>query len=124
MTYEELYEFRLMYNVALFNEWAMGFDQKSEVVIGEGSAYMTIPLNSPQDVKYNTHKSWKHSDGEYCFGSEKEWFIVSAMLPTGLISNHYKAEHWELFKIPEVERAMFEYDGHTTKDVIERLKNL
>ncbi|WP_298774313.1 hypothetical protein, partial [uncultured Empedobacter sp.] len=60
--------------------------------------------------------------GEECFGGG--WFIVSAMLPTGLISNHYKAEDWDLFKVPEVEKALFEFDGHTGKDVLERLKDL
>ena len=72
--------------------------------------------------KYNVHKSWRHSDGELCFGGG--WFIVSAMLPTGLISNHYQAEDWDLFKVPEVEKALYEFDGHTSQDVLHRLKNL
>ena len=57
-----------------------------------------------------------------CFGGG--WFIVSAMLPTGLISNHYKAEDWDLFQIPEVEKALYKFDGHTPQDVLVRLKNL
>jgi hypothetical protein len=95
-TFKELYEIRKAYNVALFNEWGK-YD---------------IPY-------YNVHKSWKHNDGELCFGGG--WFIVVAVLPTGQISNHYKAEDWDLFKIPETEKALFEFDGHTTKDVIDRL---
>jgi hypothetical protein len=98
-TFNELYEFRKVYNAALFNEWA-------------NYAFPT----------YNVHKSWKHYDGELCFGGG--WFIVSAMLPTGLISNHYKAEDWDLFKIPEVEKALYEFDGHTAQDVLQRLKDL
>jgi hypothetical protein len=35
------------------------------------------------------------------------------MLPTGLISNHYEAKDWDLFKIPEVDKALYEYDGQT-----------
>lgn len=102
-TYDELYEFRKMYNAVLFNEWGNpGFD-----ILG---------------VKYNVHKSWKHHDGELAFGGG--WFIVSAMLPSGLISNHYKAEDWDLFKVPEVDKALFEFDGHTGADVLERLKAL
>ena len=46
------------------------------------------------------------------------------MLPTGLISNHYQAEDWDLFKVPEVEKALYEFDGHTSQDVLHRLKNL
>jgi hypothetical protein len=97
-TFKELYEIRQAYNVALFNEWGK-FD---------------IP-------RYNVHKSWKHHDGELCFGGG--WFIVVAIMPTGQISNHYKAEDWDLFKIPKVEKALFPFDGHTTEDVICRLIN-
>lgn len=102
-TFDELYEFRKMYNAVLFNEWGNpGFD-----ILG---------------VKYNVHKSWKHHDGELAFGGG--WFIVSAMLPSGLISNHYKAEDWDLFQVPIKEKALFEFDGHTGADVLERLKAL
>jgi len=98
-SFKELYEFRKVYNATLFNEWAK-FD---------------IP-------KYDVHKSWRHHDGELCFGGF--WFIVLANLPEGQISNHYKAEDWDLFKIPEFEKAKYEFDGHISKDVLERLKNL
>ena len=110
-TYDELYEFRKMYNATLFNEWA--------IPITCHTPTEDVILERP---KYNVHKSWKHHDGEPCFGGG--WFIVSAMLPTGLISNHYKAEDWDLFKVPEVEKALYEFDGHTPQDVLHRLKNL
>ncbi len=94
-TFAELYEFRKMYNAALFNEWA-------------------------KQNKYHVHKSKKHFDGEECFGGG--WFIVVAQLPLGQISNHYKNEDWDLFNIPAKETALFEYDGHTGADVLHRLK--
>jgi len=93
----ELYDFRKMYNCALFNEWA-----------AQG--------------KYQVHKSKKHHDGEDCFGGG--WFIVVAVLPTGQISNHYKLEDWNLFNVPTAEKAMFEFDGHTPEDVLARLEYL
>jgi len=65
-TFDELYEFRKAYNAALFNEWAL-------------------------QGKYNVHKSFKHEDGEYCFGEPNKWFIVVTELPAGQISNHYKS---------------------------------
>lgn len=111
-TFEELYEFRKMYNAALFNEWGKENNNKID--------YTKEGFTDPP--KYNVHKSWKHHDGELCFGGG--WFIVSAMLSTGQISNHYPAEDWDLFRIPEVEKALFSFDGHTGKDVLERLKNL
>jgi len=96
-TFKELYEFRKTYNAVLFNEWAT-------------------------QGKYEVHKSQKHHDGELCFGGG--WFVVVAILPTGQIANHYALEDWDLFKIPEVEMALYEYDGHTPADVLERLKTL
>ena len=96
-TFKELYEFRKVYNAALFNEWA-------------------------RQNKYETHKSLRHYDNELCFGGG--WFIVVAILPTGQISNHYEIKDWDLFQIPEVDKALYEFDGHTGQDVIERLKAL
>ncbi len=94
-TFNELYEFRKVYNAALFNEWAK---------VG----------------KYDVHKSYRHHDGEECFGGG--WFIVVAALPEGQISNHYEAKDWELFDVPEFDKALFEFDGHTSEDVLHRLK--
>jgi hypothetical protein len=96
-TFNELYEFRKIYNAVLFNEWG-------------------------RSNKHDVHKSYRHYDGESCFGGG--WFIVIAILPTGQISNHYKIEDWDLFKIPEVEKAKYEFDGHSSNDVIDRLINL
>lgn len=106
-TFDELYEFRKVYNAALFNEWA----------------YSNITGKAPVPYpKFNVHKSKKHNDGELCFGGG--WFIVVAILPQGQISNHYKMEDWDLFKIPEFECALYPFDGHTGQDVINRLKNI
>lgn len=94
-TFEELYEFRKIYNACLFNEWA-------------------------EQDKFSVHKSKRHNDGELCFGGG--WFIVVAQLPGGQISNHYKMDDWNLFNVPETEKALFEFDGHTGKDVLDRLR--
>ena len=96
-TFNELYEFRKLYNAALFNEWA-----------AKG--------------KYDVHKSLKHYDGEDCFGGG--WFIVVAILPTGQITNHYKLKDWNLFKVPEIEKAKYPFDGHTPQDVLKRLSEI
>lgn len=96
-TFNELYEFRKIYNACLFNEW----------------------------YKNNTHevyKSKRHHDNEECFGGG--WFIVVAILPTGQISNHYELKDWDLFNISEYEKSKYEFDGHTPNDVLERLKSL
>ena len=94
-TFNELYEYRLLYNASMFNELA-------------------------KQNLYDVHKSKRHSDGEVPFG-DSNWFIVMAELPTGQISNHYEMKDWDLFDIPEKEIAN-EWDGHTPKDVAERLR--
>ena len=94
-TFNELYEYRLLYNASMFNELA-------------------------KQNLYDVHKSKRHSDGEIPFG-DPNWFIVMAELPTGQISNHYEMKDWDLFDIPEKETAN-KWDGHTPKDVTERLR--
>lgn len=95
-----------MYNALLFNEW---YNQWKLI-------------DGIKRVPFNVHKSKRHYNGEECFGGK--YFIVVAMLPTGQISNHYRLEDWDLFEIPETEKALFEYDGHTPQDVLKRLKDL
>jgi len=97
-TFKELYEFRLLYNAHLFNEWA-----------AQG--------------KYDVHKSQRHNDGELCFGRD-DYFVVVATLPTGQISNHYPMTDWDLFKCEAVEKAKAQWDGHTSQDVADRLRAL
>lgn len=108
-TFEEYKNLRLAYNVALFNEW--GRQHRPDK---SGRMYLSIPV-----PKYDVHKSIRHHDGELCFGGG--WFIVVANLPSGQISNHYEMKYWDLFKIPETEKAKYEWDGHTSEDVIKRL---
>lgn len=92
-TFNELYEFRMLYNAAFFNELSPALE--------------------------GVHKSKRHSDGELCFGGG--WFIVTAYLKGKQISNHYELKDWDLFDIPERERAD-EWDGHTPQDVAKRLR--
>lgn len=96
-TFNDLYEFRKLYNALLFNEWA-------------------------KHSEYEVYKSKRHYDGEECFGGG--WFIVVAMLPTGQISNHYKLKDWDLFDIPEYDKSKYEFDGHTPHDVMQRMSEL
>jgi len=118
-TFKELYEFRKVYNVALFNEWAKQ-TTSSRKFITTSTGFKEI--EQEVNYKYDVHKSWKHFDNELCFGGG--WFIVVAILPEGQISNHYKAEDWDLFKIPALEKAKYPFDGHNGIDVINRLLNL
>jgi len=94
-TFSELYDFRLAYNVALFNTWG------------------AFGLN-------DVHKSKLHDDGSIPFG-DPDMFIVVANTPSGQISNHYNVKHWDLFEIEERDIASV-FDGHTPSDVVRILK--
>jgi hypothetical protein len=130
-TFKDLYAIRKSYNVALFNGWAKQHYTLDPCgrEIGYGCIKDWSNFNKTFDKinghlpKHLVHKSRRHNDGEYPFGKDN-WFIVSAILPTGQISNHYPMEDWDLFMIPETEKALFEFDGHTSQDVIERLLKL
>lgn len=94
---QELYDFRMLYNALLFNEWYK---------------------NGSMEV----YKSRRHADGELCF--DGDWFVVVAILSSGKqITNHYHIDNWDLFKIPEVYEVIHEFDGHTSQDVLQRLNS-
>lgn len=98
-TFDELYEFRMLYHAAFVNT---------------SHALSVVHHEAPPTVK-----SLKHSDGEWCFGGG--WFIVVTELPHGQISNHYETKHWDLFNVPAVDVPPA-FDGHEATDVIERLR--
>lgn len=93
-TFDELYDYRMLYNALVFNEWA-------------------------RYSRFDVHKSKRHHDGELCFGGE--WFIVVATLPTGQISNHYRLADWDKFHVPARIRATT-YDGHTPAQAADRMR--
>jgi hypothetical protein len=91
-TMQELYLYRMLYNAWAIKGW------------------------TAQGVSF---KSWRHADGELCFGGG--WFIVGAFISgEGWVTNHYKAEAWDLFDAPEADFAP-EWDGHTPAEAAERL---
>lgn len=70
-------------------------------------------------VNQNKDKAWKsykHSDGKYCFDSNGEWFIVGVDTPKGSYTYHYSKEYWDVFDCKELQCGK-EWDGHTEEDV-------
>ena len=98
-TMQELYDFRLVYNALLFNEWS-----------------------NREDIE--VYKSKRHHDGSIPFNNPN-WFIVVAILPTGKqITNHYHIKSWNYFHIKEYPKVKDEFDGHTSKEALDRLKEV
>ena len=94
-THQELYEARMLYHAHAVATW--------------------------QEAGVSVLKSWRHHDSTPCFGGG--WFVVWANLPGGQTTQHYKAEHWGLFDCREVWRIPVPFDGHTTQDTHQRLRD-
>lgn len=74
-------------------------------------------------VNQNKERSWKsfkHEDGELCFGGG--WFIVGVDTPEGSYTYHYENKYWDMFHCNALEFGKH-WDGHTEEDVT-RLLNL
>lgn len=68
-------------------------------------------------------RSWNHSDGTPAFGGG--WFVLGIYdKPGKQITYHLLDSYWEQCSFAkELERAP-DFDGHTSADVLERLKQL
>ena len=66
-------------------------------------------------------KSYRHEDGEYCFGGD--WFIVGIDTPEGSYTYHYENKYWDMFDCIDLPRAKH-WDGHTEADAEIRLMSL
>lgn len=59
-------------------------------------------------------KSYKHEDGELCFGGG--WFIVGIDTPEGSYTYHYENKYFDMFDCVELLVGKH-WDGHTEEDV-------
>ena len=66
-------------------------------------------------------KSYRHEDGEYCFGGG--WFIVGIDTPEGSYTYHYENKYWDMFDCTDLPRGKH-WDGHTEADAETRLMSL
>lgn len=92
-TFDELYRYRMLYHAWAVKAW--------------------------QRAGWPVVKSQRHHDGQLCFGGG--WFIVTAQLPSGQVSNHYRTLYWNLFDCPVVDCAP-EWDGHTPQQAADRIE--
>lgn len=100
-TFDELYYYRLLYNANMVN-----------LIEYINNNYYSYKLD------ISIVKSYKHSDGELCFGGG--WFVVVMETPFGQITNHYENKYWDMFCCPSVDVAPL-WDGHTPQQAAERL---
>lgn len=76
----------------------------------------SVICNSHTDLAW---KSRHHHDGTMF----DDMFIVGIRTPAGQCTYHCENRYWDLFHVPELERAP-EWDGHTPEDALTRIQSL
>lgn len=71
------------------------------------------------DISWKSKKHFDEENDPMFNGS----FIAGINTPEGIASYHIKLEYWEMFDIPELERAP-KYDNYSNEDVIKRILSL
>ncbi len=65
-----------------------------------------------------------HSDGKLCFGTGTQFVMGIGKENGKQISYHIPNERWHETDFAETLKRSPEWDGHTSADVLERIKNL
>ena len=97
-TFNELYEHRYVLWICLLNT-----------------------LNSINlDSYLKIFKTQKHHDGTQWDG----WFLSCLIFNEQQISYHLPMKYWDKIEGEAFEQSPYQFDGHSSDDVLERLKNL
>ena len=99
-------------NIKDIGDLSDGYHTFNQLYHQRAVLFATI-VNQNKDISW---KSFKHSDGKYCFDSDGYWFIVGIDTPEGSYTYHYEKSYWDMFKCQELECGK-EWDGHTEEDV-------
>jgi len=103
-TFDELYDHRIALYIALCKHM-----------------HELLGMENPE--KFKVWRSVKHSDGELAFGGT--WFVLGIGTGKGKqITYHLPIEKWEETLFAETLDKAPEWDGHSSADVLERIKEL
>ncbi len=104
-TMDELYEHRIILFIALCR-------------------HMHELLGIENPGKFAIWRSKKHSDGELCFGTGTQFILGIGKEKGKQISYHLPVEMWNETDFAETLEIAPEWDGHSSADVLERLKKI
>lgn len=76
------------------------------------------------DNKFGVWRSKRHSDGELCFGTGTQYVLGIGKEKGSQITYHIPIERWDETPFAEELEKAPEWDGHTSNDVLSRLKEL
>jgi hypothetical protein len=117
-TFGELYEHRMELFVALCKEVKNARELLDTGLKATSYGYKKLKL----EERYGSvWRSRKHSDGSEFEG----WFVLGIGLVTGKqITYHLPNSKWENCDFAETRIMAPQWDGHTSSDVLQRLKNI
>lgn len=112
-TFDELYDHRITLFIALA--------RSMEKVHALAEAWRE--MKGTEKAGALVWRSKKHSDGELSFGGT--WFVFGIGKKEGeQITYHLPIERWDETEFAETLEQAPEFDGHSSQDVLERLKTL
>ena len=77
-------------------------------------------MNDRRSSRYEIFKCVEHHDSSRLDG----WFLCVIKSHVGQISYHLPDKYWDLLRCPAYLRSPIPFDGHTSDDVLQRLKKL
>jgi hypothetical protein len=84
----------------------------------------TKALGIECDHPRNVWRSKKHSDGEICFGTGTQFLLGIGNRKGEQITYHLPIKDWDECDFAETLEKAPEFDGHTSDDVMERLRKI
>ncbi len=127
-TFGELYEHRIANFIALCkvisnSNYLAGRIPRAYKAKGKHDSITAEGLYDGEKRINPVWRSLKHSDGELAFGGT--WFVLGIFKNVGnQITYHLPIEKWDECNFAETLETAPKWDGHTSSDVLERLKQL
>ncbi len=106
-TFDELYDHRITLFIALAR-----LCRRQEIAVGEFPGQPFV------------WRSKKHSDGELCFGTGTQYVLGIGNFEGQQITYHIPVERWDETEFAATLEVAPKWDGHSSADVLERLKGL
>ena len=83
----------------------------------ERTLLFALVCNIFPEISWKSKKHFKEEEDPMFEGD----FLVGLNTPKGVISFHLKLTYWDIFEVPELERAPY-YDKYQKEDVFKRLE--
>jgi len=124
-TFDELYDHRITLYIALCRLLA-NVPHETDMPQCWCNPRRKVVKNGNMVIVHNSiiWRSTKHSDGELCFGTGTQFIMGIGTEKGSQITYHLPIVKWSETNFAETLDKAPDWDGHTSGDVLDRLKNL